>query len=145
MTTSRTTREAEKRSHEMLDTYDLDYANPLSLPAGVEKEGYVYHWARKDIRGESDYRIEVLSSQGWTPVPADRMNKAFIDPLGRNPHADKFSVFKDVLLMERPAEYSKRATAKFNAHNENKLKSLRGVSNDMGGFARPLNSINGFS
>jgi hypothetical protein len=144
MTTPRTTREAETRSHEMLEIYDLDYANPLSIPPGVAKEGYVYHWARKDIRGESDYRVEVLASQGWTPVPTERMNKAFVDPLGRNPLAQQFSVFKDVLLMERPEMLSKRATAKFNELNANKLKSLRGVSNDIGSFASPINSINSF-
>lgn len=144
MTTPRTNREAETRSHEMLEMYDLDYANPLSIPPGVAKEGYVYHWARKDIRGESDYRVEVLCSQGWTPVPMERMNKAFVDPLGRNPLSAQFSVFKDVLLMERPEILSKRATQQFNELNANKLKSLRGVSNDIGSFAKPLNSINSF-
>lgn len=143
-TTSRTSREAEKRSHETLETYDLDYTNPLFIPAAVKKEGYVYHWARKDIRGESDYRIEVLSSQGWTPVPMDRINNAFADPLERNPMSTKFSVFKDVLLMERPEIYSKKAAEQFNELNANKLKSLRGVSNDISGFAKPLNSINSF-
>jgi len=142
--TTRTTREAETRDHEMLETYDLEYANPLTLPPGVAREGYVYHWARKDIRGESDYRIEELCRLGWEPVPIERMKKAFADPFGRDPLAQKFPVFKDVLLMERPKILSDRQKAKFNEHNANKLKSLRGVSNDLGSFASPINSINSF-
>lgn len=56
----------------------------------------------------------------------------------------QFICYKDVILMERPEVYCKQATDAFNKYNDNRIKSLRGVSNDIGSFSRPLNSINSF-
>lgn len=144
MAHARSTREIESRAHEELETYDVDYLNPLEVPPGVAKEGYDYHWARKDIRGEDDYRIERLIAQKWTPVPAERSTVFVYDPLGRNPLSKKFICTKDLLLMERPSIYSIKQTERFFAENANKIKSLRGVSNDMGSFDQRRTPINSF-
>jgi len=141
---TRSTRENETRIHEIRESYDMDYISPLSIPPGVKKEGYSYAFVRKEIKGQDDFRVEEMAAKGWTPVPADRAPNYSFDPLDRNPLSKKYICYKDVLLMERPDIFSKKETERFNEHNANKIKSLRGVSNDIGSFARPLNSINSF-
>jgi hypothetical protein len=144
MKNNRNTRDSETRDNEMLLEYNMDYISPLSLPPGVAKEGYSYYWAAKDIRGEENYEVERLAAKGWTLVPTDRAPEYSFDPLKRNPLSSEYICYKDVILMERPEVFSKRETAAFNALNENKIKSLRGVSNDIGSFASPIRSINSF-
>lgn len=144
MKNTRSSRESETRPNEMLDEYNMDYVSPLSLPPGVAKEGYSYYWASKGVRGEEDFEVERLAAKGWTLVPVDRAPAYSFDPLKRNPLSAEYICYKDVILMERPEVFSKRETAAFNELNANKIKSLRGVSNDIGSFARPLNSINSF-
>jgi hypothetical protein len=141
---TRSTRESETRAHEQRDHYDMDYVSPLAIPRGVAKDGYSYAYVRKDIKGQDDFRVEDMAAKGWTPVPADRAPGYSFDPLNRNPLSKLYITYKDVLLMERPEEYSKRETQRFNEYNANRVRSLRGVSNDLGGFAKPLNSINSF-
>lgn len=141
----RTTRETRtEKEIEMLENYDMDYADPLSIPPEVIKDGYVYHWARKDVKGANDYRVETLSSRKWTPVPRARANKSYVDPLGRAASDHSFIEHKDTILMERPAIYSQRDTERHNQITDNKLKSLRGVADDHGTFDRPSNSIDSF-
>lgn len=140
----RSSRDAETRINEMLESYDMAYVSPLDIPHSVKKEGHSYAWVRKDVRGEADSRVEEMASKGWAPVPADRAPSFALDPLDRNPLSKKFFCYKDLLLMERPEVFSKRETAAFNKLNEDKLKSLRGVSNDIGSFVNPIKSINSF-
>jgi hypothetical protein len=143
--TTRINREVESRAHEMRDTYATDYISRLSIPLGVAKEGYSYHWGRKDVKGQDDFRIEELVAKGWTPVPAERAtNQYFGDPLERNPLSKKFICCKDLILMERPEVYSTQERQRFNDYNNNRLKSLRGVSNDLGTFGRTNTVINSF-
>ena len=144
MKNNRSTRDSETREHEMLESYNMDYLSPLSIPEGVKKEGYSYAWVRKEVRGQDDFRVEEMAAKGWTPVPADRAPSFSFDPLDRNPLSKRFFTHKDLILMERPEIFSKKETAAFNALNANKLKSLRGVSDDMGSFASPIRSINSF-
>lgn len=144
MKNTRNLRESETRANEMLEEYNMDYLSPLSISVGVKKEGYSYAWVRKEIKGQDDFRVEEMASKGWTPVPADRSPNSSFDPLERNPLSKRFICHKDLLLMERPEIYSNRERTAFNELNANKIKSLRGVSNDIGSFARPLNSINSF-
>lgn len=141
---SKSTRDTETRAHEMRETYDMDYVSPFTLPKGVAKDGYSYAWVRMSIKGQDDYRVEEMAAKGWTPVPSDRAPNFSFDPLERNPLGRKYMTYKDVLLMERPEIFSKKEEARFNEMNANKIKSLRGVSNDIGSFARPLSSINSF-
>lgn len=144
MKNNRSSRDSETRINEMLESYDMDYASPLSLPPGVQKEGYSYYWAPKGVRGEENFEVERLAARGWTLVPVDRAPSYSFDPLKRNPLSEKYICYKDVILMERPDIFSKKETAAFNALNANKLKSLRGVSDDLGSFATPIRSINSF-
>jgi len=141
---TRTNREMETRIHEERESYNMDYISPLSIPDGVKKDGYSYAFVRKDIRGQDDFRVEEMAAKGWTLVPAERAKGITFDPLERNPLSKKYICYKDVILMERPEIYSKQETARFNKLNADKLKSLRGVSNDIGSFSRSLPSINSF-
>lgn len=145
MKNNRSTREEETRNDEMLESYNMGYVSPLSVPPGVQKEGFSYYWAPKGIRGEEDYEVERLAAQGWTLVPASRAPAGYsLDPLKRNPLSTEYICYKDVILMERPEIFSRRETEAFNKLNANKLKSLRGVSDDLGSFSSPIRSINSF-
>ena len=141
---ARTSREMENRTNEMREVYETDYISPLSVPEAVKRDGYSYAWVRKDIRGQEDFRVEEMAAKGWTLVPADRAPGIALDPLERNPLSRKYLCYKDLILMERPEVYSKQETARFNKMNAEKIKSLRGVSNDIGSFSKPLTSINSF-
>jgi hypothetical protein len=127
---TRINRETETRAHEMRDVQYMEYVNPLSVPYGVAKEGYVYHWARRDVKGQPDYRVETLAQKGWTLVPADRAVHKTHDPLGRDPLAAKWICYKDNILMERPAEMSKREKAMQEQRSIEKMRMIRGVQND---------------
>jgi len=141
---TRSTRDSEKRIHEKREEYNMDFLSPLDLPPGVAKEGYSYHFVNTAIKGDNTFRVEEMAAKGWTPVPADRSSRAVLDPLDRNPLSKKYISYKDVILMERPEIYSKKETAAFNHLNNNKIRSLRGVSNDIGSFGRQATSINRF-
>jgi len=144
MTKPRTTRDSETRMHEMRDIYDIDYANPLAIPPEVMREGYVYHFGRKNVRGEDDYRIPALMGQCWTPVPVERFSKKSLDVMLTDPVAQKYYVHKDLILLERPAEYNVRQTQKLNALTDSKLRSLQGVNNDSSGRPQALNTFGSF-
>jgi hypothetical protein len=144
MTKPRTSRESETRNHEMLDIYDIDYANPLSIPPEARREGYDFHWTRASNGGDMDYRVQELLNNYWTPVPPERLGKANLDVFDTNPLSKKVQSYKDVILLERPSEYSKRQHKKLAEFNDNRIKSLRGVSNDMGAFTQTHHAINSF-
>lgn len=129
------TRESDLRSHQMRDEFDMDYINPLDVPSSVRKEGMSYRWVNTSIKGEENYRIDEMSAKGWTLVPVDRSPNITFDPLGRNPLAKQYICYKDVALMERPTIYSDRDRARLDLINRNKIKSLRGVSNDTGSMS----------
>lgn len=145
MKNTRTSREEETRQDEMLQSYNMGYVSPLSVPPGVRKDGFSYYHASTGIRGEQNYEVERLCAQGWTIVPRSRAPAGYsVDPLKRNPLSTEYISYKDVILMERPEIFCKRQQAAFNELNANKIKSLRGVSNDIGSFANPIRSINSF-
>ena len=129
------TRESELRSHEMRDDYDMDYVSPLRVPEGVKKEDYSYRWVNTGIKGEENYRIDEMASKGWVLVPVDRSPGITFDPLGRNPLSKQYICYKDVVLMERPSVYSDRERARLDKINRDKIKSLRGVTNDVGNMS----------
>lgn len=128
---STATRESELRSHTMHDEYDMDYCSPLDVPDSVKKEGMSYRWVNTSIKGEENYRIDEMVNKGWSLVSVDRSPQQRFDPLGRNPLSKQYICYKDVVLMERPSIYSDRERARLNEINRNKIKSLRGVSNDI--------------
>lgn len=128
---SYTTRDAELRQNTMRDEYDMDYNSPLDIPDSVKKEGMAYRWVNTSIKGEENYRIDEMVNRGWTLVPVDRSPSQTYDPLGRNPLSKQYICYKDVVLMERPSIYSDRERARLDEINRNKIKSLRGVSNDV--------------
>lgn len=139
---SRSTRDSETRIHEERPEYSMEYMSPLSIPFGVQKEGYTCRWVNTGIKGEANFRVEEMAAKGWTLVPADRAPGRTFDPLGRNPLSNKYIAYKDVILMERPDVYTKRETEAFNYLNSNKIKSLRGVT--MGNGNNTVASINSF-
>jgi hypothetical protein len=140
---TRTPRNVETRINEMREIYDMEYVSPLSLPPGVAKDGYSYHWATREVRGDPVYRVEELAQKGWTLVPAERANGWIGDPLGRNPLSQKYICYKDTILMERPEIYSKNEIDSLNRRNAKIVNSLDGVSNDFGSFT-PINTIRSF-
>jgi hypothetical protein len=144
MKNTRSTRESETRANEIMESYNINQTSALDVPTSVKKEGYSYAWVRSNLRGEMDGRVEEMAAKGWELVSADRAKNAALDPLDRNPLAKKFYCYKDLILMERPEEFSRRETEALNRFNENKIRSLRGVSNDIGSFASPTKSINSF-
>lgn len=126
------TRESEQRSHAMRNDYSMDYISPLDVPDSIKKDGYSYRWVNISIKGEENYRIDDMAAKGWTLVPVDRNPNVAFDPLGRNPLSKQYVCYKDVVLMERPTVYSDRERERLDAFNRNRIKSLRGVSNDIG-------------
>ena len=135
MTKNTKTRESELRSHEMRDDYDMDYVSPLRVPEGVKKDGFSYRWVNTGIKGEENYRIDEMASKGWALVPVDRSPGITFDPLGRNPLSKQYICYKDVVLMERPTVYSDRDKSRLDKINRDKIKSLRGVTNDVGNMS----------
>lgn len=144
MTNARASREMESRENELRNNYSMEYVSPLTLPPGLAKDGYSYHWACREIKGEPTYEVERLAAKGWTLVPVDRAPNYSTDPLNRRPLSSQYLCYQDVILMERPEVFSQRETDHFNQRNENALKSLRGVSNDLGSFSSPIRNINSF-
>ena len=145
MKNMKASREMESRDNQLHVNYNMDYVSPLSLPPGVAKEGYSYYWCPKDTKGMENYEVERLAAQGWSLVPVDRAPSYCVDPLKRNPLSTQYICYKDVILMERPEIFSKQATERFNALNENRLRSLRHVQDDRGdaraGGSRVINSF----
>lgn len=143
---TRSTRESEKRIHEALPSHRMEYSHPMeAIVEAVRKPGYRYRWARREICGEADYDVEASINKGWVLVPIDRLPGGLnLDPLNRNPIAKQFICYKDVILMERPEEFSIREERALNEFNENKIRSLRGVSNDTGFSSTPVKTINSF-
>jgi hypothetical protein len=140
---SRSTREVESRAHEAIEEYDMNYADPFSLPPGVAKEGFSYAWVNTDIRGQATKKVEEMTRKLWTIVPADRSPYKNFDPLDRNPLSSKGITYKDVILMERPERYKKMETDRLNHKTKTQLSSLTGVNNDHSGVmqSRPINSF----
>ena len=140
---SRSTREVETRAHEAIEEYDMNYADPFSLPPGVAKEGFSYAWVNTDIRGQPTKKVEEMTRKLWTIVPADRSPYKNFDPLDRNPLSSIGITYKDVILMERPERYTKMETDRLNHKTANQINSLRGVVNDHTSSA-PSRHINSF-
>ena|ERR1043165_2073622 len=141
MKNGRTTRESESREHEARQEYNMNYVSPLTLPQGVRKDGYTYYWANKD---SDTYEVERLMRKNWTLVPIDRAPNYCADPLKRNPLAEQYICYRDMILMERPEIYSQQEQAAHNAFNANRIRSLRGVKDDISSYGSPAHSINSF-
>ena len=138
--TAKQTRDSEKRIHETHENYNMDYVSPLSLPVGLTKPGFKYWWVNTGIKGQENFRVEEMASKGWSLVPIERSPNKNIDPLGRNNYSNKYYTHKDLILMEREEKYSIAEEKYLNSTNQNKIKSLRGVSNDMGSFTNHSHS-----
>jgi len=141
---TRTTREEEGRINETHDQYSMEYVSPLALPPGVARDGYSYRAVNTNIKGEPNYRVESLATQGWELVPASRCKKRNSDPLGRNAAHKEYLAYKDVIFMEIPTHIFKARENAFHQKTTQVVKKLHGVSNDIGSFSKPLNSINSF-
>lgn len=135
------TRESEKRIHEMIPEYDMDYDSPLEVPPSIKKDGYSYKWVNTSIKGEANYNIDKKASRGWTLVPKDRAKGISFDPLNRNPLSKDYICYKDVVLMERPTIYCDKEREHYDKLNRNKINSLRHVSNDIGEFNKQTTSM----
>lgn len=136
------TRQSEKRIYEALPEYDMDYANPLEVPASVKQDGYSYRWVNIAIRGETNYNIDKKAARGWKLVPKDRASNMSFDPLNRNPLSKDYICYKDVVLMERPTVYCDKEREYFDRLNRSKIQSLRHVSNDLAEFNKKTTSMN---
>ncbi len=127
---ARTTRDEEIRNNEILENWNPNPIAIFDLPPGVYKEDYDFHWARLRIRGERDNRVEELVSRGWKLVPGSRSPNRYIDPLSEDSLSKDFIIKNDTILMERPSIYSKREQEYYNKLNEQKTRSLPGMSRD---------------
>lgn len=137
------TRDDETRDNQILPEYNMRYVDPLTLDPRVVRDGYSYYWAPVHIKGEAVYDVETLAGRGWTLVPISRIGGMSIDPLKRNPLAGEYITHRDVILMECPTHLVNMRTQAFNDHNQNILKSLRGVQNETPAF-NTTRSINSF-
>ncbi len=128
---TRVTRVAETRDHEMLTQYDMEYKSALDVPDRLKLDGYSYKWVLRSAANQPTHDVETASAQGWTLVPADRdVRTSSRDPLKRDPTASEYVCVKDVILMERPSIFSKRELSALNDKNDFVMRSLQGVSTD---------------
>lgn len=139
----RTTRDDETRDKELLEEWNFDYADPFDLPPGVWREGFDFHYARRDVKGQTDYRIEDLMRRGWKLVPANRATTMSIDPFSQNSLSKDFINKKDLILMERPTIFAKREHEALNKQIVDRTRSLPGVERDTATFTT-RNTINSF-
>jgi hypothetical protein len=143
MTKPRTTRDDETRDKELLEEWTFELINPFDLPPGVYREGFDFHWARRDVRGITDYRIEDLMRKGWKLVPANRAENMYIDPLSQNNYSKDFINRRDTILMERPSIYAKREKDAERKLIKDRTRALPGVEPDTATFST-RNSISSF-
>lgn len=143
MTKPRTTRDDEARDNELLAEWNFEYANPFDLPSGVWQEGFDFHWARRDVKGATDYRIEDLMRRGWKLVPASRSTSTYIDPFSQNSLSKDFINKKDTILMERPSIFAKREDEALKKQIADRTRSLPGIERDTATFST-RNSISSF-
>jgi len=130
MTKSRTTRDEETRDAEIMEEWGYESANPFDIPAGVQREGFDYHYTRFSVRGERDHRVEELMGKGWKLVPASRCSdkNRYIDPLSDNSLSKDYIIKRDLILMERPSIFSKREKENLERSQEQKTRALPGLS-----------------
>lgn len=143
MTKPRTTRDDETRDKELLEEWSFEYANPFDLPPGVKQDGFDYHWARRDVKGATDYRIEDLMRRGWKLVPAGRAENTYIDPLSINSYSKDFINRRDTILMERPSIFAKRENEELKKRIVDRTRALPGVERDTATFST-RNNISSF-
>lgn len=143
MTKPRTTRDDEARDSELLAEWDFEFADPFALPPGVWKEGYDFHYARRDVRGQTDYNIEDLMRRGWELVPSSRSPNRYIDPLSQNSLSKDFINKRDTILMERRSIFAPREKAALSKKIVDRTRSLPGVERDTATFST-RNSISSF-
>ena len=118
------------RDDVMREEFSMNYTSPLDIVERIREDGMNYRWARRTTQGQDDFRIEELSLQGWTPVPASKAPRFTADPLNRNPLSKEFITYKDVLLMQRPSKYSDYERDQLRLRNRDQIRNLRGVSDD---------------
>ncbi len=143
MTKPRTTRDDETRDKELLEEWDFELSNPFDLPPGVWREGFDFHYARRDVKGQTDYRIEDLMRRGWKLVPASRAVNTYVDPLSQNSYSKDFINKRDTILMERPTVYAKREQDALKKSIVDRTRALPGVERDTATFST-RNSISSF-
>lgn len=130
MIKSRTSRDEETRDMDLMEEYNLEYANPFDLPPGVYREGYSFNWARITFQGINtyDYRVEELLRKGWQLVPRERSTDKLLDPLlSRNPLSEKYICTFNKVLVERAEPYKEREILAKNKRTEDITKSLAGI------------------
>ncbi len=118
------------RDDDTREEFVMNYSSPLAIVDRFKEDGMDYRWARRSTQGQDDFRIEELSLQGWTPVPASKAPKFTADPLNRNPLSKEFITYKDTLLMQRPSKYSNYEREQLKLKNRDQIRNLRGVSDD---------------
>ena len=141
----RSTRSSELRQNNMIKEYNMGYVSPLDLPPGVARDGFKYVWEQRECRGEATYRVEMLASQGWNLVPSDRAPRFSIDPLKRNPVSNQYICWRDLILMEAPAELVERKEEYFNNITREQLNAIEGVHPDLMNSGNPIKAITRFS
>lgn len=109
----------------------------LQKPPCRQEPGKVYMWARKDIRGIDDHRIEDLESEGWEVVEKEKSTSSKIlgDPLGRNPLSSRFYTYKDTILMKIDGKYINAYHRQLSKENRQKIKSIEASITDDSPFA----------
>ncbi len=109
------------------------------IPAGVERPGYEYIWARRDVKGLNDFRIDKLESQAWRAVESWRAINHKGPMVSSDYLSEKYITRADCILMERPIHYRTMEDRTRVDGHANHMRSLRGVKNQ---FNTPLEEQN---
>jgi hypothetical protein len=114
--TTRTTHESRAQQEQARDNVHMVDFDPLAfeesgpLPEIPARDGYVQRWVRAAIRNESDARnLSTRSRRGWTPRPADTVDKAYQHMFVFNESMGGIIGTHDLVLMERPVEIHRKA------------------------------------
>lgn len=147
-------RKSGNRGERAIDFVDMDerglrsieQENPIAVNLGntgmsvderYHLEDYEYRWVRTEVRGANDYRFESSMSEGWRPVPRDRVSDVgYCDPLDRNPNSKNYICFKDVIYMERPRRLGMDTARKQREKTDNATRAIGNVVQNDNLFAR---------
>ncbi len=130
MRKQRTDREEETRDSDLHTQYDFEYVSPFDLPPGVYREGFKYHYARHNIRGATDHKLEKLLRDKWELVPRSRSKAPNIELIHDHPLAEKYIYVAGYLLLERPEIFTERQEEYLNRETIERTRSCSARIND---------------
>lgn len=107
---SRAQQESSRDNVHAIDFDPMAFEESGPLPEIPPRPGYVQRWVRVAIRNESDARnLSTRTRRGWTPRPADTVDKAYQHMFAFNESMGGIIGTHDLVLMERPVEIHRKA------------------------------------